>query len=353
MKALESQLHYPHGAALPSSGGCITVAPGVKWLRMGLPFELDHINLWLLRDQIDGRPGWSVVDTGIHDEPTKAHWEIIFSQELEGLPILRVIVTHMHPDHIGLADWLCQRWNAPLWISASEYLVARLACLGQDSFSGEATARFYAAHGLNDPQTAQRLIQRCSYFQTLVPSVPPQYCRLRDNDLLQIDHQQWQCIAGYGHSCEHMALYCQTLGVLIGGDMLLPRISTNVGVYVQEPEANALQYFLHSLEQFLPLPVDTLVLPSHGRPFTGLHTRVDQLQTHHRDRLGELLQACLERPHSAADALGVLFKRPLDFHQTTFAIGESIAHLHALWREGRLGRHQDADGVYRFGAVGY
>ena len=348
MKALESQLHYPHGDALPAPGGCIEIAPGVKWLRMALPFELDHINLWLLRDHINGVPGWSVVDTGIHADNSKAHWESIFANELDGLPILRIIVTHMHPDHIGLADWLCERWNAPLWISASEYLVARLACMGEDAFSGEATAHFYAAHGLNDPKTARRLMARSNYFQTLVPSLPTQYHRLQDGDRVAIGAHHWQCIAGFGHSYEHMALHCEALGILIGGDMLLPRISTNVGVYVQEPEANALKVFLQSIDRFLPLPVPTLVLPSHGRPFTGLHIRVQQLHDHHRERLEELLQACTERPLSAADALGVLFKRPLDFHQTTFALGESVAHLHALWRDGLVQRQQDPDGVYRF-----
>jgi glyoxylase-like metal-dependent hydrolase (beta-lactamase superfamily II) len=349
MKALESQLHYPHEDTLPPPGSCIEVAPGVKWLRTALPFELDHINLWLLRDAMDGVQGWSVVDTGIHADSSKANWETIFANELEGLPILRVIVTHMHPDHIGLADWMCERWNAPLWISASEYLVARLACMGMDAFSGEATVNFYAAHGLNDPKTARRLMIRSNYFQTLVPSVPAQYHRLQDHDCITVGDHQWQCIAGYGHSYEHMALYCKSLGVLIGGDMLLPRISTNVGVYVQEPEANALKGFLQSIDRFLPLPEDTLVLPSHGRPFTGLHIRVQQLHAHHRERLSELLTACTERPHSAADALGVLFKRPLDFHQTTFALGESVAHLHALWRDGLVHRQRDEDGVYRFG----
>ena len=348
MNALEQQLHYPWGDALPEPGRCLDVAPGVKWIRMGLPFVLNHINLWLLRDEVDGVAGWSVVDCCIHHDAAKAQWESLFAHELDGLPLLRVIATHMHPDHIGLADWLCQRWQVPFYISATDFLVARIACSGSDTFNGERTLAFYAAHGLNDAATAEQMRARKSYFTALVPSLPQQYRRLMDGSVLPIGGQQWRCISGYGHAPEHIALYCESLGVLIGGDMVLPRISTNVSVYEQEPEADALRLFLQSIDRFAPLPASTLVLPSHGKPFTGLHTRIAQLHAHHAERLHEVLQACTAQPCSAADVLPVLFKRPLDFHQTTFAIGEAVAHLHMLWHQGQLRRQRDADGVYRF-----
>ena len=348
MNELEKQLHYTMGEALPAHGDCLTVAPGVKWVRMGLPFALNHINLWLLRDCLDGVQGWSIVDTCIHSEEAKAHWEALFQNALEGLPVLRVIATHMHPDHIGLAHWLCERWNAPFYISATDFMVATIACSGIDTFSGERTVQFYASHGLNDGETARRLLERKPYFTTLVPSVPRSYHRLLDGGNLQIGPHGWTLISGYGHAPEHMALYCKELGVLIGGDMMLPRISTNVSVYEQEPDADALTLFLNSIDRFLALPPDTLVLPSHGKPFTGLHIRIQQLHDHHRERLAEVMQACASMPCSAADMLAVLFKRPLDFHQTTFALGEAVAHLHALMFAGKLQRRMDVDGVYRF-----
>jgi glyoxylase-like metal-dependent hydrolase (beta-lactamase superfamily II) len=351
MNDLERQLHYPFGEALAPEGGTLDVAPGVKWVRMSLPFALNHINLWLLRDAIDGRQGWSIVDCCIHKEEAKAQWETIFANELEGLPVLRVIVTHMHPDHIGLAHWLCDRWNVPLWISATDYQVARMGCMGPTAFGGERAAEFFASHGLNSPEAVAQIKARTGYFPALVPSVPPSYRRMMEGSLLQIGGNLWRCISGFGHAPEHIALYCETLGVLIGGDMMLPRISTNVSVYEQEPESDALTLFLDSIDKFLPLPPDTLVLPSHGKPFTGLHTRIQQLHDHHRDRLAEVLEACEAQPCSAADILPVLFKRTLDLHQTTFAMGESIAHLHALWFDGTLQRTLGADGVYRFGAL--
>lgn len=348
MNELEMQLHYPLGEALAPNGGTLEVAPGVKWIRMSLPFALNHINLWLLRDCIGGVEGWSIVDCCIHRDEAKAQWESIFANELEGLPILRVIVTHMHPDHIGLAHWLCERWNVRLWISATDYQVARLGCMGPTGFGGDRAADYFASHGLNAPDMMEQIKERSGYFPSLVPSVPAQYRRLMDAMVLRIGGRDWRCISGYGHAPEHIALYCADLNVLIGGDMMLPRISTNVSVYEQEPEANALAQFLDSIDKFRALPEDTLVLPSHGKPFTGMHIRIQQLHDHHSDRLAEVMEACQARPCSAFDILPVMFKRPLDTHQTTFAMGEAVAHLHALWYAGKLQRSLEADGVYRF-----
>lgn len=353
MNPLEHQIHYPLGDALPPQGGTMEVAPGVKWIRMGLPFALDHINLWLLRDRqpdADGTmvSGWTVVDCCIDSATTRAQWEQVFASSLEGLPILRVIVTHMHPDHIGLAHWLCDRWKVRLWISATDYNVARTAVYDRNGFGGEASADFYALHGMQDVEFLQHVRGRVSYFPTLVPALPPTFRRLMEGDVIEIGGRDWQCISGYGHAPEHIALYCAELSSLISGDMVLPRISTNVSVHAAEPESDPLRLFLASLLRYLALPADTLVLPSHGKPFQGLHERIQQLQNHHRDRLAEILEAAKSGPLSAADVLSIMFKRKLDAHQMTFAMGEALAHLHLLWFDSQLHRVLDAAGVHRF-----
>jgi len=348
MNELESQLHYPLADQLPERGSTIEVAPGVRWIRMSLPFALDHINLWLLRDQIDGREGWTIVDCCIAQEEAKAQWESIFASELQGLPILRVIVTHMHPDHIGLADWLCKRWQVPLYISSTDYYVARLNTAVTSGNGGEAAAEFFRRHGLTDPEAVAKIRGRSNYYAGLVPDVPKSYVRMMEGHVLRIGGRDWQCISGYGHAPEHIALYSPEAHLLIGGDMMLPRISTNVSVYDNEPESNALQQFLDSIDKFAPLAEDTLTLPAHGKPFRGLHTRIEQLHQHHRDHLARVMEACATGPKHAADILPVLFTRKLDLHQTTFAMGEAIAHLHKLWFDGLLKRNADADGVYRF-----
>lgn len=360
---------YPWGTTLPGAGSSLEVAPGVRWLRMALPFALDHINLWLLRDEIAGSDGpvsgWTVVDCGIADEPTRNTWEQVFATQLDGLPVLRVIVTHMHPDHVGLAHWLTQRWGRPasatdegfdcrLWMSATDYAAARLGSRADTSMGGDAAAAFMASHGLLDAPSIAQIRDRATFYAGMVPQVPTTYHRLMEGHLLSIGRAQargrhdWRCLAGYGHAPEHIALHCAALGVLISGDMLLPRISTNVSVGHDEPEGNPLALFLASLDRMRALPADTLVLPSHGKPFRGLHSRIDQLQAHHADRLADVMTACAQAPCSAADLLPVLFKRRLDVHQTTFAMGESIAHLNALWHDGKLVRQRDTAGVHRF-----
>ncbi|MFM6993329.1 MAG: MBL fold metallo-hydrolase [Rhodoferax sp.] len=348
-------LHYPLAEQLPAPGHVLSIAPGVLWVRMGLPFALDHINLWLVRDSMPGpsgpREGWTVVDCGIHNPATHSAWEQVFATALQGLPILRVLVTHMHPDHMGCAHWLCERWQAPLWISSTEYQSAQMATHGLSNFGGDLTQAFFASHGWSDAADMRDVKARMGYYSGMVPQVPATYHRLMGGQNFRMGGPSWRCIAGFGHSPEHMALFCESTGVLISGDMVLPQISTNVSVYAQEPEGNALQQFLTSLEAFADLPDDTLVLPSHGRPFRGLHTRIAQLQAHHQDRLHDLLIACQQKPLSAHDSLPILFKRALNFHQATFAMGEAVAHLHLLWHSGQVERVLGADGVYRFGAV--
>ncbi|NBT11049.1 MAG: MBL fold metallo-hydrolase [Betaproteobacteria bacterium] len=357
----EHELQYPLGEALPALGATMTVAPGVKWVRMGLPFALDHINLWLLRDRLEDaqgglREGWAIVDCGITNDATRSAWEQVFDEHLEGLPVLRVIVTHMHPDHIGLAHWLTEKWSTPeqpcrMWISGTDWNAARMASRSTIGHGGQAAADFFGSHGLTDPQALEKVRQRSNYYGSMVPSVPDQYRRLLDGQVLTIGDHRWRCISGYGHAPEHIALYSESQQLLISGDMVLPRISTNVSVIDLEPEANPLALYLQSLDRYEALAEDALVLPSHGRPFKGLRRRIAQLREHHHERLADTMRRCAASPASAADLLSVLFRPNLDLHQTTFAMGEAVAHLHALWQRGELVRRRGADGVWRFSPV--
>ncbi|ARP84825.1 MBL fold metallo-hydrolase [Bordetella genomosp. 9] len=357
MNPNEHKLEYPWGESQPEPGAAREIAPGVRWIRMPLPFALDHINLWLLRDEIDGRQGWTVVDAGISRDEVKALWNRIFDEQLDGLPVLRVLVTHMHPDHVGLADWICRRWDAPLWMTMTDYAVAclfsrggALGGSGGAGAGGDSAVAHFARHGLSDPQAQEQIRQRAGYYPNLVPSVPGHFTRIMDGDSIRVGAHDWRVIVGYGHAPEHASLYCPALNVLISGDMVLPRISTNVSVFNYEPDANPLPLYLRSLDGYGDVPADALVLPSHGRPFKGLHERIAQQQAHHAERLQDVMSAC-RRPCSAADIVPVLFKRQLDLHQLTFAMGEALAHLHALYFEGRLTRRTGEDGVVRFVAA--
>lgn len=350
MNALESQLDYPLADLLPAAGQVHALAPGVLWLRMPLPFALDHINLWLLADVRDGEAGWSAVDCGVANDATRAHWEQIFDGGMEGKRLLRIFATHCHPDHVGLADWLCARFDAPLWMSTGEYAFARLMAAGLPGVDGSSALGHFQRHGLVDAALLATLAERRNYYPSLVPAVPAAYTRLRDGELVTVGARRWEVIAGFGHSPEHAALYCDDGHLLIAGDMVLPRISTNVSVFAIEPEGNPLQAYLDSLDRYEALPADTLVLPSHGKPFRGLHIRIAQLRAHHAERLAEVLEACAT-PQSAMDIVPRMFTRPLDTHQLTFALGEALAHLHLLWRKRVVRRRVDNHGTIRFEAI--
>jgi glyoxylase-like metal-dependent hydrolase (beta-lactamase superfamily II) len=347
MNPLESQLAYPFADRLPALGTVDPVAPGVGWLRMPLPFALDHINLWLLDDELDGRAGFTLVDCGAGTDPTRAAWEQVFAGAMHGAPLLRVLATHCHPDHVGLSGWLCERYQAPFWATAGEFAFARMMAAALPGVDGPSAIPHFERHGLRDPAMLEHMRSRRAYYPSLVPSVPEAYTRLQNGQQIRIGQHDWRVITGFGHSPEHAALYSGELKVLISGDMVLPRISTNVSVFAVEPEGNPLQQYLDSLSAFASLPDDTLVLPSHGRPFRGLHTRIDQLRAHHEARLAEVLAACVQ-PMSAVDIVPLMFRRQLDAHQLSFALGEALAHLHTLWKDGRLRRLTGPDGIIRF-----
>ena len=334
-------LHYPF-PDLPPAGEMTEVAPGIFWLRMPLPFQLDHINLWLLRDGA----GWAIVDTGFATDDVREIWTQVLAK-LDG-PVTRLIVTHFHPDHLGLATWLMEKTGASLSMTSGEFLTAHVVWNEVGGHGAAFMVNQFRQHGLS-AELLEKFAKRGSGYRMAIPSLPDYYTRIKAGDIVTVNGKKWQIIVGHGHSPEHMALYCAELGVLISGDMLLPKISTNISVFAATPEANALGWFLDSLTVMATeMPPKTLVLPSHGLPFTGVQPRVKALQAHHQERLQALETSCQNAPQSAAGLLDVLFGRALDTHQTMFAMGEAIAHLNYLEQAGRLSRSMDADGVIRY-----
>lgn len=341
-----SVLDYPFGT-LPLPGAAPEVAPGVRWVRMPLPFQLDHVNLWLLEDELEGEPAWTIVDCGIADAGTREHWEALFAGEMARRPVRRVIVTHYHPDHAGNAAWLCERFGAELWMTQGEYLTAHAVRTGTAGYTPQAVLAVFRKNGLDEGQR-EKMAKRGNRYPQLVPAFPHAYRRIFETDGLNIGGRTWRPLIGHGHAPEHLSLYCEALNVVIAGDMLLSTISTNVSVWSVDPEGDPLRLFLDSLARYRELPADVLVLPSHGMPFRGAHARVAELEAHHRTRFEALEQALSHGARSAGELLDVLFRRPLDVHQTFFAMGEAIAHLHYLHYAGRATRALGPDGVMRY-----
>lgn len=339
---MPSHVTYPLGQNHPEPGEAREVAPGVLWVRMPMDLTgLDHINLWLLRDG----EGWTIVDTGLGNEATRDNWENVFSRYLDGRPVTRVICTHHHIDHMGQAGWLTQRWGCRLWMTRGEWLSGRMYyCDAQDEVPD-----FFVDHfrrvGFNNAAIEEIRSHGYRYYADGASEVPQQYRRIRDGEVLSVDGHGWRVIAGYGHTTEHAALYCEALKVLISGDQILPRITPHIGVYPAEPDGNPLQEYLDSLEAFRPLPADVFGLPAHGWPFTGLHDRLDYLRQHHVDRL-TVLEELAAQPTRAMSTLRVLYRRRLRDHETHLGIGEALAHLNCLIAQGRMVREVDGDGIW-------
>lgn len=334
-----SNLDYPF-AARPELGQTIELAPGVHWVRMRLPMQLNHINLWLLEDG----DGWTVVDTGINDQVTADAWKTLFAGAMGGRPIKRVIVTHLHPDHVGLAGWLVRRFGVELWMSRTDYLLCRnlVADTGQEApVEG---VRFYRAAGFPD-QALEDYKTRFGGFGKGVYKLPNAYRRIEEGERIAIGKRVWEIVVGRGHAPEHACLWCREENLFISGDQVLPRISSNVSLFPTEPEADPLKDWLDSCAKLKALlPEDILVLPSHNEPFRGVKLRLQDLIDGHEQNMDKLVALCAE-PKRAVDVFPALFRSRITSGNFGMATGESLAHLNCLRARGLIERHADSDGV--------
>lgn len=329
----------------PAPGTMAEIAPGVFWLRMPLPYDLDHINLWVL----DDGDGWVIIDTGVDMPAVRDAWDQLFTGAMAGRPVKRVMVTHMHPDHFGLAGWLTERWRVPLHMTAEEYLTGR-ALAGPERPLGWEARAFLQSAGFAEDEVDEAEHLGYGHFGGSVSAPPQSFHRLTDGDRLVIGGRDWRVVVGRGHSPEHACFHCPELGILISGDQVLPRISSNVGVYALEPAASPLKLWLASLDRFKRLPEHTRVLPAHGEPFTGLHGRLNALIYGHEERL-RLIHRHLRTPFSVAECLPLMFRRKLGGFARLLAVGEARAHLELLVDRGLAGAEDGPDGVRRFKAI--
>jgi len=324
----------------PDPGESMDILPGLKWLRLPLPYMLGHINVWLLRD----RAGWAIVDTGIHTERTRSTWEKVFSAQLGNAPVSRVLVTHLHPDHAGCAGWLCKTLDVELYMTREEYLLCRILVSDTGLPAPQEGRRFYRAAGFGE-ELMTRYVEMFGGFGKVVAHLPQSYRRLYEGQQVRIGQTEWQVITGRGHSPEHACLYDPEQNLLISGDQVLPTISSNVSVFPTEPAANPLADWFDSLHRLKTLlPADVLVLPSHGRPFRGVMSRLDALIEEHETGLEKLRRLC-RRPQRAVDVFPALFKSEITDSNLMMATGEAIAHLHYLLFAGELEMVTANDGV--------
>lgn len=338
---MSTELDYPFEK--PTASGQIKeVADGIFWIELPLPFALNHINVYALRDN----DGWTVIDTGIYTPEVQALWEKLSGEAYDNRKVGRVIVTHFHPDHIGNAGWFKENYGAELCMAQEEWLMGRLLATDNTEETMVSNANFYRQCDFAEEVTSE-LLKRGFQYSKAVDLIPRQFFRLCDGDTITIDGRDWEIIVGHGHSPEHVCLYSEELKILFSGDQILPRITPIIGVYPMEPDANPLFRFLESLKKFNRVHPDTLVLPSHGLPFRGVHARIEKTSDHHQKRLDMLHEAC-DTPHTVLQATKVLFKREFDAQTARMAATETLAHLNLLRRQGLMEKSERDDGVWLF-----
>lgn len=312
-----------------------------------MPGSLGHINSWLL----DDHDGFAVVDSGMLLRECSDAWKALFDGDLKDRVVTRVFGTHLHPDHIGLAGWLCKRFDTDLWMTRGEWLTARMLTTDvRDEFPPEALAIQRGA-GWGDDVLAQQSAKGWGRFARMLFPLPIGYRRIKDGDVIDMGAHRWTVVVGSGHSPEHACLWNEAEGILVSGDQVLPRISSNVSVNVSEPQADPLGEWLDSIDKLLAvLPEDLLVCPAHGEPFTGLHTRLAALRDEHNRRLDDVHAAIGNAPLRAIDCFTLLFNRPISENNRELATGEAIAHLNRLMADGRA-RRDTTDGVHWYSAA--
>lgn len=334
-------LSYPLGKFAPEPGMLHRLADGVRWARIQLSGSLGHINCWVL----DDADGVAICDTGMDLPICRDNWEAIFAGELGDVPVTRIIGTHLHPDHIGLAGWMADRFGARIWMTRGEWLTIQFMRADVHACVPDDVTAFRRAGGWSAEQIAEGEKAGWDRIRHVIAPMPMGYHRIRDGDVLEFGAHRWRVVTGSGHSPEHACLVNEAAGVMIAGDQVLPRISSNVSLGVTEPEGDPLGDWLTSIDTFLAmLPDDLLVLPAHGEPFRGLHARLRSLRDEHHAGLDKLV-AFVTEPKRAVDCFGRLFRRKIDQSVLGMATGEALAHLRHLEVTGRVSR-EVRDGVW-------
>ena len=331
----------------PAPGTAIETAPGVLWMQLPLPWALNHVNAYAL----DDGDGWTVIDTGLDTTRIRAVWESLLTGPLGGRPLRRVVVTHHHPDHVGLAGWLCERAGAELVMPRTGYLMSRMLRAEEQSLPPREVVAFYRRAGMDAELLAQRRTERPFNFVDWVAPLPLSYTRIREGDRIRMGGRDWSIRMGEGHAAEHATFWEEGGDLVIGGDQLLPGISPNLGVQPTEPENDPVTDWIASCEKLTAFArPDQLVLPGHKKPYRGLPARLDQMAQGHRDAL-DRLERHLAVPRTGGDCFAPLFRRSVTRDSYGLALAEALGHLNALVAQGRATREMGDDGAWRWRAA--
>ncbi|TVQ55210.1 MAG: MBL fold metallo-hydrolase [Rhodobacteraceae bacterium] len=328
----------------PGPGESIAVADGVLWLRLPLPMALDHVNAYAL----DDGDGWTVVDAGLAWKGCRAAWERLLAGPLASRPVRRVVVTHHHPDHMGLAAYFVAR-GAELVTTRTAWLYARMLQLDHQDLPPPEAVAFRRRAGYDAARLAAFAETEPFNFSRTVERLPLGFTRIADGDALTMGGRRWRVACGGGHAPEHATFWSEDGALALTGDQILPRISSNVGVYPTEPEADPLADWLESCRRLAALAdARRLALPGHNAPFTGLPLRLRQLADGHEAALARLRRRLAQRPSTAVECFETIFGRPIGEAEFGLAAVEAVAHLNHLAARGEAVAEIDPAGARRF-----
>lgn len=337
MISMIDRLEFPYPAA-PAPGTVIEIVPGLLWACLPLPFRLNHVNVWLLEED----DGWTVIDTGCATQAIFSAWEALFAGPMRGKPVTRVIATHGHVDHIGLAGWMVDRFGSEFVGTFAEWVWARVSHTRDLPGSNAEHHRFLMRHGFDDA-VADRMVQSRYRFIDLSSTIPGAITEIRDGETIRFGGRDWKVMVTRGHAFEHASFYCAAENILIAGDHLLPKISPVIAVYEMTPKADPLGDYLASFPQFADIPAGALVLPSHGMPYYGIHQRVAELRLHHDQRL-DATSALLREPRHGLDLSKAMFPHIEGAENIGFALGETLAHVNYLLNQGIVDEERNSAG---------
>ncbi|AHM03108.1 Metallo-beta-lactamase family protein [Roseibacterium elongatum DSM 19469] len=334
-------IRYPQETP-PDPGDAVELADGVLWLRIPLPMALDHVNVFAFRED----DGWAVVDTGLNTRRTREGWDAALSGPLKGQPVTRVLVTHHHPDHVGLAGWFQER-GAELLTTRTAWLFARMLTLDEQERATPEQIAFWQGAGMDAEILHQRRTERPFNFADVVHPMPLGFTQLRDGATIRLGGRDWIIRFGQGHAPDHATLWSTDGRLVIGGDQLLPSISPNLGVYATEPEADPVGDWMAACTALAPHATeDQLVLPGHKLPFFGLPDRMRQLIENHHGALERLRAHLADGPRTAGECFAPLFKRKIDSGTYGLALVEAVGHLNHLHALGEVRRTRRDDGAW-------
>jgi glyoxylase-like metal-dependent hydrolase (beta-lactamase superfamily II) len=324
----------------PPLGGAADAAGGVRWMRLPVPGSLAHINIW----HAPGRRGRVLIDTGMNQPETCAAWEVLGAAEgLEGA-LSAILVTHHHPDHFGMAGQLAARFGVPVRMSAPARAAAQRSLAPLNGATAAALAEYRDTWGV-DFEALLGSARATGTLEKLLSGMPEAGAAIVEGETVAELREPWVASLHFGHADGHVCLHWRDGALFIGGDQLLPAISSNVSLYPGLASRDPLGDFLASLERLAQLPPETVVLPAHGQPFRGAAARVAQLQAGHAQRLAKLSEFTAA-PRTTEEVVAALFgARNLEGWNRLLAFGETLAHIRYLHGRGAITRLAEAGAV--------